>query len=153
MVALFTVSLVQFVTYQVLTWHAFDGLSPTELTSRGNATTARSVRDRRRVALLAGGPKSWSSTAALFALAAALLIAVNDDLRTRPPLLILSFLAVLSGWTMVVVAYAVQYLRLDTANGGLDFPGSGGPRWRDYVYLAVQVSTTSPPLTPSPRPP
>lgn len=67
---------------------------------------------------------------------------MNDDLRTRPPLLILSFLAVLSGWTMVVVAYAVQYLRLDTADGGLDFPGSGGPRWRDYVYLAVRVSTT-----------
>lgn len=54
-VALFAVSLVQFVTYQVLTWHAFEGLSPTELTRRVTATTARSVRARQRVALLAGG--------------------------------------------------------------------------------------------------
>lgn len=141
-VSLLVVFIGQFAVYQLLTWRAFDGLPAAELTRRVTATTPRSARARRREAWLGAGPKGWASTAALTALAAALLIAVNDELRTRTVLVVLSLVTVAVGWTMVAMAYALRYLRTDTVEGGLAFPGTEPPIWRDYVYLAVQVSTT-----------
>ena len=55
---------------------------------------------------------------------------------------VLCVVDVVAGWVMVVLAYAVTYLRRDVESGGLDFPGTEQPVWRDYVYVSVQVSTT-----------
>lgn len=141
-VSLFVLLLVQLLVYQVLTWRVFAPLGVDQLRRVVLATTAHGRRARRREVLMGTGPRAWASAAAVLALAAALVIALDRGLRSNPAVLILSLAAVVAGWTMIVVAYALQYLRMDTAAPGLEFPGPDPPLWSDYVYLAVQVSIT-----------
>lgn len=49
---------------------------------------------------------------------------------------------VASSWVMVNVSFAIGYLRRQRRACRLGIPGDRAPTWDDYVYLAVQVSTT-----------
>jgi hypothetical protein len=64
-------------------------------------------------------------------------------------LLVLAVSAVVLGWTVLAVGYAVHYLRLDVrhrhptdGSAGLQFPGPDAPQFLDYLYFAVSVATT-----------
>ncbi len=133
---------VTFGVYQWLTWRVFAGLDADSLNALTHATTPRTRRARRLEMFLAMGPKAWSATAALLALASALAVALDADLRSQPVLVALALGTVITGWTMIVFAYALKYLRQHTERPGLAFPGRPELVWRDYFYLAVQVSTT-----------
>lgn len=131
-----------FVIYQAMTWRRFAPLDPDRLARWAAATTPRTRTARRLEALMGMGPKGWAVSAAALGLIAALFIALNEDLRSQPGLVALSLLAVASGWTMIVFAYALRYLRQNVERPGLVFPNGPDLVWRDYFYLAVQVSTT-----------
>lgn len=132
---------VQFVLYQVLTWRVLARLrGPDLVTYARHRKPGRGRAGRRR--RTAGTDQDWAASAALTALAAVLVIALVDPLRSSVVVVVLCVIDVVAGWVMVVFAYAVTYLRLDVESGGLDFPGTEQPVWRDYVYVSVQVSTT-----------
>lgn len=87
------------------------------------------------------GPKGWSTTAALAALVGALVIALNDDLRASPnPDRVVP---AVGGHRQDHdhFAYALKYMRQNVEHPRPGVPGPPGAVWRDYFYLAVQVST------------
>jgi uncharacterized membrane protein len=59
-----------------------------------------------------------------------------------PPLLIWSGVAIVGSAMIIIVSFAILYARTDAEAGGFTFPGGDAPRFGDYLYLAVQVSTT-----------
>ncbi len=57
--------------------------------------------------------------------------------------MIWSGVAVVTGsFALIVVSFALHYARRDATVGGLAFPGGTAPRFADYLYFSVQVSTT-----------
>lgn len=142
LISILLVFALQFLVYQVLTWRVFARLDPADLQRFTAGTTPATARARRLETLMAMGPKAWSIFAALAALVGALAIALSDELRASAILVALSLLSVATGWTMVIFAYALKYLRQHVEHPGLVFPGRPELVWRDYFYLAVQVSTT-----------
>lgn len=136
---LLTSVVIIFNVYTVLTWLTFRRAGHSELHSWAKATAPK----RRWVLWVSGGGAgSWSAQAAVFAMGAVLLMIFQPALRASVPLIILGMLLVGSSWLLVVVSYAISYLREDADNGGLEFPGAARPVWSDYLYLAIQVSTT-----------
>lgn len=112
--------------------------------NRADRTTPMLASDTLRawVATGVGTAASWSSQAAVFALIAVLLVTFNADLGRNPLIVVLGLAVVAAGWVRVIISFALAYLRDDTLHHGLEFPGSELQSWVDYVYLAVQVSTT-----------
>lgn len=87
---------------------------------------------------------AWFAGLALFA--AVVLPRIHDlapDERGRITLTILATIAVVVGWAVLTLSYAVHYLRLDIIEDGLDFPGNNGNEvFFDYVYFAIGVAFT-----------
>ena len=133
---------VYFVVYQLLTWRVFHRAAPTQLVEWARATTPRTRQERRRQLMAGAGARSWALSAAGLSLFAVAAVALVPSLRTNPVILTSSLLVVVTGWLMVVFAFAVAYLRANAGGGGLQFPEDDGLVWSDYFYLAVQISTT-----------
>jgi uncharacterized membrane protein len=57
-------------------------------------------------------------------------------------LLVLAVSAIVLGWAVLAVGFAVHYIRLDDVHSGLQFPGPADPQFVDYLYFAVSVATT-----------
>ncbi len=47
-----------------------------------------------------------------------------------------------ASWGLIAVSFALHYAREHALTGGLEFPGEA-PRFSDFLYLALQLSTTS----------
>lgn len=131
-----------FFLYAVLTRTTFRSLERRELERVLRATRPRHTSARLLLALSGGGATSWSVSAGLFSLAVVVLVAVQPLLRADVTVLVASGLAVVASWAVVVVTFAVQYMRTDVESGGLAFPGDERPVFDDYVYLALQISAT-----------
>lgn len=86
-------------------------------------------RGRLLQTLSGGGAASWSSQAAVFALIVVLLVTFNADLARNPLIVVLGLAVVAVTWVMVIVSFAVAYLRNNTLHGGLEFPGDEEPAW------------------------
>jgi uncharacterized membrane protein len=139
---LLIVYLVYFVVYQVMTHVVMQRANGAQLAEWARQTTPRTRQQRWMQLLTFSGARSWAVSAALLALASVLAIALFADLRNNVVILVSSLLVVGSGWTMIAYAFAVAYLRQNVEHGGLQFPTDAAPVWSDYLYLAVQVSTT-----------
>ncbi|MET0811414.1 MAG: DUF1345 domain-containing protein [Microbacterium sp.] len=88
-----------------------------------------------------GGAIWWALTGAFVTLSSMLAMAVGSS--APAPLLLWSGIAVVAlSVALIIVAFAVHYARIDATDGGFAFPGSADRRFGDYLYLAVQVSTT-----------
>lgn len=131
-----------FTLYQVATWSVFHRADADQLERWIRLTTPRTRSERRLITWTGSGTRSWALTAAFFALAVVLTIALVEELRTNPVIIVSSLLVVATGWTMVVYAYAVAYLRKAVESGGLEFPEQPHPLWSDYFYVSVQIMTT-----------
>jgi uncharacterized membrane protein len=65
-----------------------------------------------------------------------------------PPIVLWSGIAVLAvSWALIAVSFAIHYARQHAVHGGYEFPTSAdgaprAPRFADFLYLALQVSTT-----------
>lgn len=131
-----------FVVYLVTTWRVFASSDGNQLRAWIAATNPTSAQARRRQRWLQASPVSWLATAALLALGVVAVVALSGELRSRTWVLLVAVLLVIAAWCLVVVSGAVMLLRADTADRGLRFPGTEQPVWGDFVYLAVQLSTT-----------
>ena len=108
------------------------------------ATTPSETSRRSRFwhAVNGGGSASWAIYASVIAVLVVVLLSTNSEFRSSA-LVVWSGVAVVVGaWFITVTAYAVGYARQWAIAGGLEFPGDTPPRFSDFVYLAVQVSTT-----------
>lgn len=127
----------------LVTFAAFSRLSPPELARRLNATAPPASRPRRILwSLLGGGAVSWAVTGSTAAVIAVIALALNPDVAASPYVTWSAVAAVAASWALTVNAYAVRIAREQTSRGGLAFPGEASPAFTEYVYLAVQVSTT-----------
>jgi uncharacterized membrane protein len=129
-------------TYIALSLIAFSRLSAEELRSATAATEPDSSGMRRFWwALNGGGAIWWALTGAAVTLVTLIeLIASGQELT---PLLIGSCVTVVVVTAaLIVVAFAVNYAREDAVRGGLRFPGEDEPRFGDYLYFSIQVTTT-----------
>ncbi|TDE90392.1 DUF1345 domain-containing protein [Occultella glacieicola] len=136
--------------YCVLTLWAFRGLRG-ELFRRSlveaESTEPRAVRrvlrvPGARVMLTGGEGPSWSAQVSVVALAAALLLSVNAQVRSDPALLLVGIGTVVTSWFTVLVSYALHYARAQVRAGGLRFPGEEPDGLADFLYFAAAVSTT-----------
>ncbi|WP_152365591.1 DUF1345 domain-containing protein [Microlunatus speluncae] len=104
-------------------------------------------RQRRRLHELmsgSGGPAAAVGFCVV-AVGAVIISATLPELRGVPAVIALAFLVVAASWTLIIVVYAVHYARENSNFGGLDFPNAeeeGPPEFVDYLYLAIQVTTT-----------
>lgn len=131
-----------FFAYGALTWRVFRRSEAEELHRWVHESTPRRTPAKVAQFLSGGGATSLAVQAALFSLAGVLVVALRPDLHRSPIVLVSAFLVVVSGWVLVVAAYAVQYVRENVATPGLQFPGDRPPVWGDYAYLSIQVCTT-----------
>ena len=102
-------------------------------------TTRRAVIVWR---LNGGGAVSWALTGSVLAVASVVILATSAELRQQPLVLFGGIAVVVSSMFMIITAYALRYARENAEAGGAEFPGTRHPRFVDYLYLAVQVSTT-----------
>ncbi|WP_154793865.1 DUF1345 domain-containing protein [Occultella kanbiaonis] len=136
--------------YCALTLWAFRGLRGERFRRslvEAESTEPRAVRRILRVpgarTMLTGGDgPSWAAQVALVALAAALLLSVNSQVRSDPALLLVGVATVVTSWFTVLVSYALHYARAQTRDAGLRFPGEEPDGLADYLYFATSVSTT-----------
>ena len=126
-----------------LTFAAFARPDADELGRRLRSTAPPAGRWRRASwAMLGGGAVSWAVTGSVAAVTAVVALALRPDVAASPFVTWSAVAAVAASWALTVNAYAVRIAREAAVRGGLEFPGESAPRFTEYVYLAVQLSTT-----------
>lgn len=93
-----------------------------------------------RVTLLAG-PKSWASLVIIAGIVSVVALAANDA-RESLWFVGICVLGVIGTWVLMVAVFAIEYMRSWARDDGIEFPGTEERVFRDFVYLAVQMSTT-----------
>ena len=78
----------------------------------------------------------------VFALAAAVALAVTGVSARSAVLAVGTVVLVVGAWVDVLVSFAADYARRDHRDGGLDFPGEQPGEFADYVYFSAAVTTT-----------
>ncbi|MCG5216434.1 DUF1345 domain-containing protein [Streptosporangium sp. KLBMP 9127] len=72
---------------------------------------------------------------------AAMIILVTTGESTPPAIIWAGLVVLTASWAIIAVSFAVHYAREHALSGGLEFPGEA-PRFSDFLYLALQLSTT-----------
>lgn len=140
-IALFTCSAASSLFYIVHTLWIFLRVDAPTLKAWLDASTPRGRFGRLGAELSGTGPTTavqWS----IIAIASVLLFTVFPGLLRDPVTVWLNIVVVGASWLVTMVAYAVHYARLNSAVGGLEYPGHGRLIFLDYIYLSVQVQTT-----------
>lgn len=87
-----------------------------------------------------GGSIWWALTGSAVALWVLLDLALSGQ-ATHPIFIAAAIAAVPTSIAVIIVSFAVSHARLDAAQG-LEFPGTPTPRFTDYLYLSVMVTTS-----------
>lgn len=126
------------VVYLLLTRMAWRGLSGLRLRK---ALLESMPPDRGLVRdLLIGTPTQMSTTAGLLSLGAVAFVAMRPG--TPFGVLLISLGCVCGSWILVMASFSVEYAREWARADGFVFPGSDKLVFSDFIYLAVQASTT-----------
>lgn len=129
-----------------LTWThlAYARLGPRALASAAQRETQALRRPWMQV-LGSGGASFWALFGALVAVAVTIVVAQNAAFRGQQLFVLLVLLAVASSWALMVYSFALEYLRLASADGdgepGIVLAIKGPPRFSDYLTLAILLST------------
>lgn len=128
-----------FAVYPLLTHLAYRRFNRAQL----RMLVARERRQGRvlRFLLTGGNAADWGGVVTLFSLGVVALVLIRKEPQT-PLILGLSLALVVSGWFMMLIVYATEYLKRDLREGGLVFPGTEPPIYLDYLYFAQQIQTT-----------
>jgi len=129
-------------TSSLVTWLVFRRASADELARWLAATTPTGTWKRLTWQLNGGGAVSWAITGSTIAVTAVVILGLNTDYRQEPLVVFPAVGVVVASLLMIISAYAVRYARENVESGGAEFPGGAAPRFVDYFYLSVQVSTT-----------
>lgn len=127
--------------YLLLSRYAWRGLRGAALRSSLRATRPSGLARR----FLVGGPAIWALSAALLSLAAVSVLAASAQLTSDPYLIVACLLCVSGSWVLLVAAFSIEYAREWASSAGFLFPDGDGAQHRtygDFIYAAVQVSTT-----------
>lgn len=125
-----------------LTLLAFSRASGEQLADWLRATNPATSRDRVLYFLNGGGAASSAVSGSIVAVAAVLILAFTPELGGDVVLTMAGVAVVVGSLILTITAYAVRYAREQVAAGGLEFSETPHPVFADYLYLAVQVSTT-----------
>lgn len=129
-------------TYIVLSLVAFLRLDHDALRKATSATEPRPFRRQRLWwALNGGGAIWWALTGAAVTLYTLIELIVSREAFT-PVVITACVVVVVVTVALIIVAFAVNYAREDSVRGGLAFPGTAAPRFGDYLYLSIQLTTT-----------
>lgn len=124
--------------FLILTWVSFRDLE-------GDALRAQLVRTDERNSLtrwlLLSSPTSWAGTVLIIGVVSVVLLTVGDSSRNLWMVLI-CVVGVGGSWVLMVAIMAVEYMRRWANEDSMIFPGSDARAFIDFVYLAVQLSTT-----------
>ena len=93
-------------------------------------------------ALNGGGAISWALTGTGVTLFALVVEATQSAGELPLVVLIACITVVVTTVALIIVSFAVNYARENSVYGGLVFPGDDPPRFGDYIYFAVQCTTT-----------
>ena len=126
----------------LITWLVFRKASAADLKRWLLATSPKKRASHFWYALNGGGAASWAVSASFIAVAAVLVLSFNPQYRQSAFVVYTGIAVVVGSLGMTIVAYAVRYAREHAAGGGIQFPGTEEPVFMDFLYLAVQVSTT-----------
>lgn len=89
-----------------------------------------------------GGATGWAVSGSLIAVFAVVILSFNPQFRAEPLIVYSGIGVVIASLALTITSYAVRYARHAATEGGIVFPGPDSPRFSDFVYLAIQVSTT-----------
>lgn len=104
------------------------------------APRPRTTRDHIWWAINGYGAIWWAVSGGVVSLLCVVLLVSGGS--ESPPALVWSGITVLAfTWALIAVSFAVHYAREHAVDGGLEFAGDR-PRFSDFLYLALQVSTT-----------
>lgn len=129
------------VAFLVVTLWAFRGLQGDDL--RDELLATRPAHRGWRRWLLSSGPVSWALTVSFTALVAVLVLVVAVRSAMPVSYRLTGIVCILGCWVLMLAIFACEYARRWAEDGGLVFPdGDDERRFGDFVYAAVQVSTT-----------
>ena len=90
-----------------------------------------------------GGSTGWAVSGSLIAVVAVLALSFLPEFRASSLVVGSGIAVVVSSLALTITSYAVRYAREWAGDtGGIVFPGPHAPRFMDFLYLAIQVSTT-----------
>lgn len=130
------------VIYLVWTHIAYSRRGP-----RALGTTSRRERALKRrwwsVLFGYGGASSWTLTVAAITVFITLLIAQNPEYRSSMIHVVLGLLCVASSWALMVYAFALEFLRVNSVDDGahVELKTGDDMLFGDYLTLAVLLST------------
>lgn len=104
------------------------------------APRPRTTRDRVWWAVNGYGAIWWAISGGVVSLLCVVLL-VGGGSQTSPVLVWSGITVLAVTWALIAVSFAVHYAREHAVEGGLEFAGER-PRFSDFLYLALQVSTT-----------
>jgi uncharacterized membrane protein len=125
-----------------LTVLAFHRATGEQLTEWLRATNPVTGKERVVYFLNGGGAASSAISGSVVAVAAVLILAFTPQQAGDVVLTVAAVAVVVGSLVLIITAYAVRYARERVASGGLEFSETQHPVFADYLYLAVQVSTT-----------
>lgn len=128
------------VVYLLLTRAAFRGLAGEPL----RRELLRTAAPRRGVMrwLLYSSPASWAISIAFVTVAAVVFTAIATAFSINPVVLVAAIVCIAGSWVMLCAAFAVEYARAWADHDGVRFPDAGARELDDFLYLAVQVTTS-----------
>lgn len=93
---------------------------------------------------LVGGPRLWAMTTVVVGLAAVLSLNLSDFYGGSQAFVVgCGIVCVVGTWVLLLVIYAVEYMRLWADGDAFGFPSSDDELGlTDFLYLSAQVSTT-----------
>ena len=89
-----------------------------------------------------GGSTGWAVTGSLIAVLAVLILSFIPSFRSSSVVVFSGIAVVVASLALTITSYAVRYARESAVSGGIVFPGDEPPRFTDFLYLSIQVSTT-----------
>ena len=89
-----------------------------------------------------GGSLSWAISGSIIAVAAVLTLSFIPEFRGSPSVVFSGLAVVVGSLFMTISSFAVRYAREQAATGAFSFAGDEEPRFSDFIYLSVQISTS-----------
>ncbi|SJM55722.1 hypothetical protein FM112_04245 [Gulosibacter sp. 10] len=130
------------VLYAVLTFWAFRGIEGEELARAARWSAPQSAREARRLRQFGADEVSIAMWMGFFALLIVGLLVLVPGLREQPYAALGALAAVVASWALIVLGFAVRYLREWAAADAVRFGDTADPPGLgDFVWLAVQMST------------
>lgn len=85
---------------------------------------------------------SWAVEFSVLAVIGVATIAALPTSNVTLPVVASGLALAIGSWMVTIVSFAISYARQNVHECGLRFPDTDTPAWHDYLYLAIQISTT-----------